>query len=173
MSSAFKRLQTQQQNAPEVKVETGRIEVIKKLNDKIECFQFENGQNLKKVSENIEEAHKYISEHEKILQLHADNAEDLKERFSELEKLVNTHVEDMKNFRDEIYNIVEEYLVNQTPRLQNTFDESSKKSLIELHDKMVDLEKKIEDLQPKIHLSGKIEKVEKIEKLRLERLKAV
>jgi uncharacterized protein YoxC len=170
MSTAFKRLQSQQPNAQEVKVETGRIEVIKKLNDKIECFQFENGQNLKKVQETIEEAHKYNSEHEKILKGHADETEDLRERCAELEKLVNSHVEDMKNFRDEIYNIVEEYLVNQTPRLQNNVDEGQKKLISELINRIDDLDKKVEDLQPKIHLTNA--KSEKVEKLRMDRLKS-
>jgi archaellum component FlaC len=111
-----------------------------------------------------------ISEHKKILKGHADETEDLRERCAELEKLVNSHVEDMKNFRDEIYNIVEEYLVNQTPRLQNNVDEGQKKLISELINRIDDLDKKVEDLQSKIHLTNA--KSEKVEKLRMDRLKS-
>jgi archaellum component FlaC len=76
----------------------------------------------------------------------------------------------MKNFRDEIYNIVEEYLVNQTPRLQNNVDEGQKKLISELINRIDDLDKKVEDLQPKIHLTNA--KSEKVEKLRMDRLKS-
>ncbi len=83
--------------------------------------------------------------------------------------IVDEHIEEMKGFKNEIYNIVEEYLVNQTTRIQQNFDDSNKKLVNELASKVAELEKKIEDLQPKIHTS--IAKAEKIEKLRMEKLK--
>lgn len=172
MSSAFKRLSNSAiqpvQSCPVI--QNDRVEVIKKLNEKLECFNFENSQSLKKLHGSIEELNGVLNSHSDRLNQHQDSNDDLKEQVNELTKLVNEHVEELKGFKDEIYNVVEEYIVSQTPRFVQQGSDESQKKILELTLRVDELNKKLEDLTPKIHI--KQDSQAKIEKLRLERVKS-
>ena len=87
MSSSFKRLSNNQ--PPQVAncalpIQNDRIEVIKKLNEKLETFHFENSQNLKKLQSSLEDVNNVVVSHSDKLNVHQDNNEDLKVWFTTL-----------------------------------------------------------------------------------------
>ena len=118
MSSAWRKLQNQNTqlsttSSPQVQnsVANDRIEVIKKLNEKLECFNFENMQNLKKLHEKHDEILDRVKGLHEDVGNHHDNMNDLNEIVQDLGKKVDENDQLIKSFRDEVYSVIEEYLV--------------------------------------------------------------